>query len=95
MHLHEILRRPLVTEKNAVLQSVGKYSFEVDKRANKLQIKNAVETAFKVTVLGVNVLNMPGKTKRMGRREVHTPAWKKAVVTLKAGDKLDLFENIQ
>jgi len=95
MQLHEILVKPLVTEKNATLQMSGKYAFKVDRRANKVEIKDAVETAFKVTVLGVNVMRMPGKSKRIGRRIVQTPAWKKAVVTLKPGDKIDLFENVQ
>ena len=95
MQLHEIVRRPLITEKNAALQAVGKYAFEVDKRANKMQIKEAVETAFKVTVLGVNLMNMPGKSKRMGKGIIITPNWKKAIVTLKSGDKIDLFENVQ
>jgi large subunit ribosomal protein L23 len=95
MQLYEILRRPLVTEKNATLQMGGKYAFEVDKRANKMQIKEAVETAFKVTVMGVNVMNMPGKSKRMGKGIAITPNWKKAVVTLKPGEKIDLFENVQ
>ena len=95
MQLYEIIRRPLVTEKNAQLQMEGKYAFEVDKRANKMQIKEAVETAFKVTVLGINVMIMPGKSKRMGRGISITPRWKKAIVTLKPGDKIDLFENVQ
>jgi len=95
MQLHEVLRRPLVTEKNATLQAQGKYAFEVDKRANKTEIKNAVETGFKVTVTGVNVLNMPGKSRRVGRGIVSTPNWKKAVVTLNPGDKIDLFENVK
>ncbi len=95
MQLHEIIRRPLVTEKNATLQAAGKYAFEVDGRANKMEIKKAVEVGFKVTVMSVNVLNMPGESKRVGKNLVNTPAWKKAVVTLKAGDKIDLFENVQ
>lgn len=95
MQLHEILRKPLVTEKSAMLQVSGKYAFEVDKRANKMQIKEAVETAFNVTVLGVNIMNMPGKSKRVGKGISITPNWKKAIVTLKSGDKIDLFENVQ
>ncbi len=95
MQLYEILRRPLVTEKNATLQMGGKYAFEVNKHANKIQVKEAVEKAFNVTVLGVNVMNMPGKSKRMGKGTAITPNWKKAVVTLKPGDKIDLFENVQ
>jgi large subunit ribosomal protein L23 len=95
MQLYEILRRPLVTEKNAALQASGKYVFEVDRRANKIQVKDAVEKAFNVTVTGVNIMNMPGKMKRMGKGMTLTPNWKKAVVTLKPGDKIDLFENVQ
>jgi large subunit ribosomal protein L23 len=94
MQLHEVLRRPLVTEKNATLQASGKYAFEVNKRANKLQVKQAVEKAFKVSVISVNVVAMHGKRKRIGNRMVSTPNWKKAVVTLKTGDKIDLFENL-
>ena len=94
MHLYEVLRRPLVTEKNASMQALGKYAFEVAKRANKQQIKQAVEMAFKVTVTGVNVMTMPGKTRRMGRRQVLTPEMKKAIVTLKPGDSIQIFENV-
>jgi large subunit ribosomal protein L23 len=94
MQLHEIIKRPLVTEKNATLQPIGKYVFEVGKRANKMQIKNAVEEAFKVTVTGINVVTIHGKEKRVGRRIVVTSPWKKAIVTLKAGDKIDLFESL-
>ena len=94
MHLYEVLRRPLVTEKNAIMQEQGKFAFEVAKRSTKPQIKQAVEMAFKVTVTGVNVMTVPGKERRMGRRQVHTPAWRKAIVTLQAGDKIDLFENV-
>jgi large subunit ribosomal protein L23 len=95
MQLHEVIRRPLVTEKNAALQAFGKYAFEVNHGANKMQIKEAVETAFKVTVTGVNVVNMPGKSKRMGKGIAFNPGAKKAIVTLKPGDKIELFENVQ
>jgi large subunit ribosomal protein L23 len=95
LQLHEVIRRPLVTEKNAGLQAQGKYAFEVDRRANKMQIKDAVQTAFKVTVLGVNVVNAAGKHKRIGKGITFVPGGKKAVVTLKPGDKIDLFENVQ
>ena len=95
MQMHEVIKKPLITEKNAALQAQGKYAFEVDKRANKNQVKEAVEAGFKVTVTTVNMVTMHGKSKRMGRRLVQTPDWKKAVVTLKAGDKIELFENVQ
>ena len=72
MNLYEVLRRPLVTEKNAVLQAGGKYVFEVAGESTKPQIKQAVEKAFKVKVIGVNVMTVPGKERRIGRRHVRT-----------------------
>ena len=94
MHLYDVLRRPLVTEKNTILQAQNKYAFEVAKEANKPQIKQAVEKAFKVRVTGVNVTKVSGKTRRVGRRMVQTPPWKKAVVTLRPGDKIEIFEGV-
>ena len=94
MHLYEVLRRPLVTEKGALLQAEGKYIFEVAGKANKTQIKQAVETAFKVKVISVNVMTVHGKERRIGRRLVQTAPWKKAVVTLKPGDSIELFEQV-
>ncbi len=94
MHLYEVLRRPLVTEKNTVLQAQGKYAFEVAGEANKLQVKQAVEKAFKVTVTAVNVMSVPGRTRRVGRRQILTQSWKKAIVTLKPGDKIEIFEGV-
>jgi large subunit ribosomal protein L23 len=94
MHLYKVLNRPLVTEKNSALQAQGKYAFEVAQEANKAQIKQAVEKAFKVTVTGVNVMTVPGKRRRMRGREVLSPSWKKALVTLKPGDKIELFEGV-
>jgi len=77
-----------------LLQAQGKYAFEIAREANKQQIKQAVEKAFKVKVLAVNVMTVPGKTRRVGRRQVLTQSWKKAIVTLKLGDKIELFEGI-
>ena len=94
MHLYEVLRRPLITEKSTALQAMNKYAFEVADGANKPMVKQAVEKAFKVTVTAVNVVTMRGKTRRMGRREITTNPWKKAVVTLKAGDKIEFFEGV-
>ena len=94
MHLYEVLRRPLITEKNAALQAQGKYAFEVAGEANKPQIKQAVEKAFKVKVTAVNVITVPGKMRRVGRRQVLTHSWKKAVVSLKPGDKIEFFEGV-
>ena len=94
MHLYEVLRRPLITEKGTGLLAQNKYSFEVANRANKPQVKQAVEKAFDVKVTAVNVMTVPGKTRRVGRRQVMTPSWKKAIVTLKPGDKITLFEGV-
>ncbi len=92
MHLYEILRRPLITEKYTVLQAQGKYAFEVAEEANKPQIKQAVEKAFKVEVTAVNMIILPGKRRNLGRRQLPARPWKKAIVTLKPGDKIELFE---
>jgi large subunit ribosomal protein L23 len=94
MHLFEVLRRPLVTEKSTALQARNKYAFEIADGANKLMIRQAVEKAFKVKVTGVNVITMRGKTRRMGRRIIKTEPWKKAIVTLKPGDKIEIFEGV-
>ncbi len=94
MQIYQTLRRPLITEKNALLQAQGKYAFEVAGDANKVQIKQAVEKAFKVKVTAVNVMTVPGKGRRVGRRQILTPSWKKAIVTLQEGDKIELFESV-
>jgi large subunit ribosomal protein L23 len=94
MHLYEVLRRPLITEKNTALQMLNKYAFEIADGANKMMIQQAVEKAFKVKVTGVNVITVRGKTKKMGRRTVHTNPWKKAIVTLRVGDKIEYFEGV-
>ncbi len=94
MDLYQILRRPLITEKNTILQAQGKYAFEVVKEANKPQIKQAVEKAFKVEVTAVNVMVVPGKRRRRGRQQLPAHPWKKAIVTLKPGDKIELFEGV-
>jgi len=72
----------------------NKYAFEVMKEANKRQIKEAVEVAFKVNVVKVAVMSVPGKMRRIGKRQVLTPAWKKAVVTLTPGEKIEFFEGV-
>jgi large subunit ribosomal protein L23 len=94
VQLFDVLRRPLVTEKNTSLQAQGKYAFEVDRDANKLQVKQAVEKAFKVTVTAVNILMVRGRERKVGRRVVTGSSWKKAVVTLKPGDKIQIFEGV-
>ena len=94
MHPYEVLRRPLITEKDTVLQAQGKYAFEAAGKANKPQIKQAVEKAFNVKVTAVNIMTVPGKRRRIGRQIVLTPSWKKAIVTLQPGDKIELFEGV-
>jgi len=94
MHLYEVLRRPLITEKATLLKEKGKYVFEVSKEATKPQVKDAVEKAFKVKVVNVNVMSVPGKTKRMRKQEVRGSSWKKAIVTLEPGQKISFFEEV-
>jgi large subunit ribosomal protein L23 len=94
MHLYEVLRRPLITEKSTALQAQNKYAFEIADGANKLMIRQAVEKSFKVKVTGVNVITMRHKTRHVGRREVRTSPWKKAIVTLQPGDKIEFFEGV-
>jgi large subunit ribosomal protein L23 len=94
---YAVIKRPLVTEKGTGLAFANKYLFEVDMRANKLQIKAAVEKSFNVHVTAVNVMVMKGKPRsgrRFGRRTTQGSDWKKAVVTLAAEDKIELFEGI-
>lgn len=93
-----IIYRPIVTEKVSNLQDKGIYAFEVDLDANKIEIARAIEKKFKVKVVNVRTINMKGKSKtqmtRRGRFEGKTSHFKKAIVTLKEGDKIDLFVNV-
>lgn len=90
---HSIIVRPLVTEKaNKALMASNKVTFEVAPSANKSEIKKAIETLFKVKVLKVNTISLPGKVRRFGASQSQESKWKKAVATLKAGDKIELFE---
>jgi large subunit ribosomal protein L23 len=97
MHWREIIRRPLITEKSNILASeANQYTFVVDSRANKRQVKEAVELAWPdVVVERVRIANMPAKRARRWRRTtVRKPGWKKAVVTLAPGTSIDLFEGV-
>ena len=91
MRLFEVIRRPIVTEKSTNLAEAGKYVFDVATDANKAQVKEAVQVVFGVGVTQVNVLRVRGKRKRFGRKPTAQRSWKKAVVTLKEGDTIDLF----
>ena len=89
----KIIRRPLITEKSTKQkEEIHQYIFEVDPRANKIEIKSAIEHLFKVQVLQVRTLNILGKVKRLGRKYGKRPDWKKAIVTLREGDRIDFFE---
>jgi large subunit ribosomal protein L23 len=94
LHLYEVLRHPLITEKATSLKEKDKYVFEVADKATKAQIKEAVEQAFKVKVSKVNVVAVPGKTRRFGRRQVTSSPWRKAIVTLAPGHKITFFEGV-
>jgi len=88
-----VLKRPLVTEKSTALQAAAnQYFFEVDQKATKHDIRNAVESIFKVHVTSVRTSNVFGKLKRVGRNVGTTSDWKKAMVTLKEGDRIEILE---
>ena len=92
MEARDILIRPMVTEKSTALMEQGKYTFRVPLAATKIQIRQAVEQIFKVKVQAVNTMRYEGKLKRMGRTQGRRSDWKKAVVTLKPGEAIELFE---
>lgn len=90
---HQIIRRPLISEKGTDLKDrINQYLFEVAQDANKIEIKRAVESLFRVKVLQVRTLSVKGKKKRVGRLVGRTPGWKKAVATLKEGETIEFFE---
>ena len=92
MEARDILIRPIVTEKSTALMEQGKYTFRVPLAATKIQIRQAVEQIFKVKVQAVNTMRYEGKLKRMGRTQGRRSDWKKAVVTPKPGEAIELFE---
>ncbi len=94
MHTLQILRRPVITEKSTDLQDQGRYAFEVAPSATKHDIKRAVELAFGVKVVKVNTMNVHGKRKRLGPRTTKPRGWKKALVTLAAGETITIFEGV-
>lgn len=97
MHYRDVIRRPIITEKSSMLaDEVNQYAFEIDVRANKHQVKEAVELIWpKVTVLKVRVINMPAKRARRWRKTItRRSAWKKAIVTLAPGQRLEIFEGV-
>jgi len=90
----DILRKPVITEKSTSLLEDNKYTFIVDPRSDKNAIKRAVESIFNVKVLKVNTMNLKGKYKRVRNIRGKTPDTKKAIVTLKKGDKIEIFEGM-
>lgn len=91
---YDVIIRPVVSEKTFSMMEENKYTFYVDKNANKIEIKNAIEKLFNVNVLKVRTQTVKGKLKRQGRFVGRTPNRKKAIVTLKPGDKIEIFEGL-
>jgi large subunit ribosomal protein L23 len=95
MDPHQIIIRPVISEKSYnLIESEGQYTFQVDRRANKNQIKHAIESAFDVRVQKVNTAHVKSKPKRQGLTRGRTSTWKKAVVKLAEGDRIELFEGV-
>jgi large subunit ribosomal protein L23 len=91
----EVLIRPLITEESSILQAEqNKYTFEVTRAATKIDIRRAVEEMFDVAVKSVRTMNVMGKNKRVGRRVGRKPDWKKAIVTLREGEVIDMYEGV-
>jgi large subunit ribosomal protein L23 len=95
LHPAQILIKPVVSEKSYHQITENRYTFKVHKDAHKTQIRQAVEELFEVKVVSVNVVKMPAKPKRRGTTQGMKPGWKKAIVELKAGDKIEIFEGAQ
>ena len=90
---YEIIKRPLITEKTNIQKEIAnQLTFEVDRRANRIEIKRAIETAFKVRVAKIQTMQVRGKAKRRGRFIGKRRDWKKAIVTLMPGERIDFFE---
>jgi large subunit ribosomal protein L23 len=93
--MHDVLLRPVISEKSVLETERNNYTFAVARDSNKFQIKAAVEAEFKVDVLGVRVVNVKPKQKRRGRKTLGmVPGWRKAIVTIAAGQKIELFEAV-
>lgn len=94
MTARDVIRRPIITEKSMAGLASGRYTFVVDLRANKIQIRQAVEEIWQVRVAAVNTMRIRGKRRRVGRSVGERPDWKKAVVTLRAGETIAFFEGL-
>ncbi len=92
---HDIVIRPLITEKTSIQKEVNnQITFEVDRRANRVEIKKAIENIFNVNVVGVRTMQVKGKAKQRGRIVGKRRDWKKAIVTLMPGERIDFFEGV-
>jgi large subunit ribosomal protein L23 len=92
---HDIIKRPLITEKtNIQKETSNQFTFEVDRQANRVEIKRAIEKIFKVNVASVRTMQVKGKKKRRGRIIGKRRDWKKAIVTLKPGERIEFFEGV-
>ena len=92
---HEVIIRPLITEKTSIQKELNnQLSFEVDRRANRIEIKQAIESIFKVRVAAVKTMQVTGKTKQRGRITGKRRDWKKAIVKLMPGERIDFFEGV-
>jgi large subunit ribosomal protein L23 len=95
MDLYQIIKRPLITEKGTrQKEQVNQLVFEVDRRANKILVRNAIENIFKVKVLSVRLMNVKGKERRVGRNVGRKADWKKAIVRLAPGESIEFFEGV-
>lgn len=95
MDLHKIIKRPLITEKaNIHKEQSNQIALEVDRRANKIEIRRAVEILLKTEVLEVKTMNVEGKKRRVGRNVGRKPSWKKAIVRLAPGKRVEFFEGM-
>lgn len=95
MHVEQVLIKPLLTEKSSIeTENTNRYVFKVQTKANKYQIKDAVEAMFDVKVVNVHTAILPGKVKRAGKVTKKTSSWKKAYVKIQDGQKLELFQGI-
>ena len=95
MDVYQILKRPLITEKGTrQKEQSNQMIFEVDRRANRVMVRNAVESIFRVKVLSVKLMNVKGKERRVGRNVGRRPDWKKAIVRLGPGENIEFFEGI-
>jgi len=91
---YRILIKPLITEKGANLSSENKYVFEVAPEANKIEIKKAIKNVYGIEPININIINIPGKEVRFGRTKGRTKDRKKAIVTLKKGEKIEVYEGV-